>query len=59
MQHPNKSFHPTPLRVERDQAFLVSGSTRMFSRSRTVARVNGIALGAHPSRTVVQSETSR
>jgi hypothetical protein len=21
MQHPNKSFHPTPLRVERDQAF--------------------------------------
>src|SRR5215470_6380144 len=22
MQHPHKSFHPTPLRVERDQAFL-------------------------------------
>jgi hypothetical protein len=30
--------------------FLASGSTRMFSRSRTAARVNGIALGAHPSR---------
>ena len=36
--------------------FLASGSTRMFSRSRTVARVNGIALGAHLSRTVVQSQ---
>ncbi len=36
--------------------FLASGSTRMFSRSRTAARVNGIALGAHPSRTVVQSQ---
>ncbi len=42
MQHPHKSFHPTPLRVERDQAgFGIWKHTNVFP-SRTAAWVHGI-----------------
>ena len=53
MPHPHQSFHPTPLRVERDQeSFGIWKHTHVFP-SRTAARVNGMALGTHPSRVAI------